>query len=62
MTHIVSVCIPEPLCVRAKKLGINLSEVSRRALSDEVLKFEKQTRSTPTTAENRAVASVKEDT
>ena len=42
MTNTISVCIPEDTRERAGKLRINISEVCRKALRDEVEKVEKE--------------------
>jgi exonuclease VII small subunit len=62
--HTVHVAVPLDVQLRAWENGINLSGICRKAITEAVEKLEqpKETRSTPSTAENRAVASVKEDT
>jgi post-segregation antitoxin (ccd killing protein) len=40
MSFITSIAIPEPVLKRAKKLGINVSQISREAVIAEVKKKE----------------------
>lgn len=44
-----TVCIPEPLILRAKVFQINVSAVCREALADVVEQFEKETQVEGTT-------------
>lgn len=46
---------------KARHFGFNVSALCRKAVADAVQKIEKETRSEPSTAENRAVAPDKED-